>query len=174
MANMVFGIFSNQEDAETAIMDLQDEGFNPEEISVLTLSKDNDAGQEALQGAEMGALGGGVLGGLAGLLIGVGTIVIPELGPLLFAGPIASALGLTGAAAGAATGAVAGALAGGLIGALVNLGIPEEEAREYEGVIKKGGAVVAINSQDEEDENEISDILESVGAQKVKTYPIEA
>lgn len=137
MAMMTFGVFSDRVDAEAAVNDLERQGFDRRQISLVmrdvmeNREMTNWMGSHVFGGAASGATTGGIIGGLAGLLIGVGAITIPGLGVLLIGGPLAAALGLTGAAATAATGALTGALAGGLVGALVGLGVPEETARMY-------------------------------------------
>jgi len=90
-----------------------------------------------------GAGFGAVVGGLTGLLIGLGALVIPGVGPILAAGPIASALG------GTAVGAAAGAITGGLVGALTGLGVPEEEAGMYAEAVRRGGGLVTTTVHDD-------------------------
>lgn len=150
MAKTILGIFQNQANAEEALTELEDAGYNVKDISIIM----KDRGQaEALrsstganigEGVAEGVTTGAVIGGLAGLLIGVGAIAIPGVGALLIGGPLSAALGLTGAAATTVSGAATGAIAGGLLGALVNLGLPEENAREYETRIREGGILLAV------------------------------
>jgi len=173
MPGVTLGVFADRDDAESAINDLRDGGYNPRDISVITRdvtvaqSVAANTGANVTEGAVGGATTGGVLGGLAGLLIGIGAITIPGLGALLIGGPIAAALGLTGAAATTVSGAVTGALAGGLVGALVSLGVPEETARVYEDRIKEGAILLAVPSIDDT-EGEARQIMEDHGADQTR------
>lgn len=147
---MVLGIFSNRNYAEQAIMDLESSGFDPKDISIVTKDQAHaeniadSTGGTVAEGAVSGATTGGVVGGLAGLLIGIGAIAIPGLGGILIGGPLAAALGLTGAAATTVSGALTGAVAGGLIGALMGLGVSEDDAKFYEDRIREGAILLAI------------------------------
>lgn len=178
MADIVFGVFTEKDDAEDAIEELKDSGFDPKDISIMM--KDTFEGQElasdtgtnVAEGAVSGAATGGVIGAIAGLLIGVGAITIPGLGPLLIGGPLAAALGLTGAAATTLSGAATGVLAGGLLGALMGLGIPEEDARVYERHLNEGAILVAVPVL-ERNEADVRDILEDNGADRVRTIHID-
>jgi hypothetical protein len=174
MANMVLGVFANRTEAEDAIDDLKDAGYNPKDISIVM--KDTAEGQavasntgaNVASGAATGATTGGVIGALAGLLVGIGAIAVPGVGALLIGGPLAAALGLTGAAASTVSGAVTGALAGGLLGALMGLGIPEEDAKVYEQQVKAGGILVAVPAREGEG-SDARNILEDDGAQQVRS-----
>lgn len=175
---MVFGIFTDQDDAEDAIEELKTAGFDPKDISIMMkdrIEEDSlavDTGTTVAEGAVSGAATGGVIGAIAGLLIGVGAIVIPGIGPLLIGGPLAAALGLTGAAATTVSGAATGILAGGLLGALVGLGIPEEDARVYERHLNEGAVLVAVPLL-ERSEDDVRDILEENGADRIRTIHID-
>ncbi|HSW48230.1 MAG TPA: general stress protein [Candidatus Saccharimonadales bacterium] len=174
MAKMVFGIFQQRENAESAINELESEGFKTKDISIMMNDREDakviadNTGASVGNGAASGAATGAVLGGLAGLLVGMGAIAIPGLGALLIGGPLATALGLTGTAAATASGAATGLLAGGLIGALVNLGVPESDARVYEQSIKSGAILVAVPARLGE-HREASAVLRENGAEQVKT-----
>jgi hypothetical protein len=173
MAGVTLGVFTDRDAAESAIDELRDDGYNPKDISIVTQDKvvgqdlARDTGASVAEGAASGATTGGVIGGLAGLLIGIGAITVPGIGGLLIGGPLAAALGLTGAAATTVQGAVTGALAGGLIGALVGLGVPEEDARVYEDRIKQGGILLAVPSSDSA-AREARVILEAHGAEQTR------
>lgn len=177
MAKMVFGIFQQNENAEAAIKELETEGFNTKDISIMMQNQEDakviadNTGASAADGAASGAATGAVIGGLAGLLVGIGAIAIPGLGALLIGGPLASALGLSGAAAATVSGATTGLLAGGLIGALVNIGVPEEDARLYEERVKSGAILVAVPARTGE-HREASAILRENGAEQVKTIDL--
>ena len=84
------------------------------------------------EGATIGASTGGAIGGTIGLLAGIGALAIPGLGPFIAAGPIIAAL----------SGGAIGAGVGGLTGALIGMGIPEYEAKRYEGKVKEGGILI--------------------------------
>ena len=136
----VVGSYETEDQAIRAIEDLQREGYNSEDISVLSKDKRKtetvaeETGTHAGEGAATGAVTGGALGGLGGVLAGIGALAIPGIGPIVAAGPIAA--GLTGAAAGAGV--------GGLAGALIGMGIPEDEAKEYESRFNEGKILVLI------------------------------
>jgi uncharacterized membrane protein len=157
MKQLVFGAFANPAKANEAIDRLTKQGYDAKNMSVITQDKNfaeevqRDTGANVVAGATTGATTGGLVGALAGLLIGIGAITLPGIGGLLIGGPIAAALGLTGAAATTVSGAVTGALAGGLIGGLVGLGVPESTAREYEETVKQGGVVLAVPTNSEDD-----------------------
>ena len=126
----------------------------------------DNTGASVAEGTVSGAATGGVLGALAGLLVATG--VIPGLGAILIGGPIAIALGLTGAAATTVSGAATGLIAGGILGALASLGLSDEDARVYEDTIKEGGILLAVPARLGE-ENEVSGMLEQGGANQIKT-----
>ncbi len=170
----VIGMFTNNEDAEGALTELQRNGYNPKDISLIMRDTktaerlSEDTGVDIGEGAASGAATGAVVGGLTGLLIGIGAIAIPGIGAILIGGPLAAALGLTGAAATTASGALTGALAGGLIGALMSLGLPREEAEHYETRIKEGGILLAIPAQTGQD-RQVEEILGEFNASDIKT-----
>jgi hypothetical protein len=178
MAKMVFGIFESRVGAEDAIAELEEEGFNPEDVSIVMKDKAeaeairDKTGASVAEGAVSGAATGAAIGGLAGLLVGVGAIALPGIGALFIGGPIAAALGLTGAAATTVSGATTGALAGGLIGALMGIGVPEKEAKIYEERIKAGAILVAAPAETGE-RKEVSAIMREHGAEQVKTIDID-
>ncbi len=177
MAKMVLGVFIEENDAEQAIHELKDVGYNAKDISIVMRYKTSaeglreSTGANVAGGAVSGATAGGVLGGLAGLLIGIGAITIPGVGALLIGGPLAAALGLSGAAATTVSGAVTGVLAGGLVGSLMGLGIPEDEARVYEDRIKEGAILVAVPAR-EGNVSEAMNILEDFGADQVRSIDV--
>jgi len=170
--NMVIGIFEDRGQAEDALNALQDFGYQPRDISIVTreervmADKGGNAASDIAEGTVSGATTGGVIGGIAGLLIGVGAIVIPGVGGLLIGGPLVAALGLTGAAAATVSGAVTGAAAGGLLGALVGLGIPKERATIYEQTIREGGVLLAVPNR-EGKRTAITQILNEHGVSQV-------
>jgi tetrahydromethanopterin S-methyltransferase subunit C len=113
----------------------------------------------APDGAATGAGAGGVVGGVMGWLVGIGTLAIPGLGPFIAAGPILAAM----------SGAAAGAAVGGLTGALVGMGIPEYEAKQYEGKVQGGNILISVHT-DEADERDVAkEIFEKVDADDIRT-----
>lgn len=171
MANTLLAAFREPRQADAALDELEDNGYTPEQISVI--SKNNkyedegyntETGKDVAAGAGTGAATGGVIGGLAGLLTGVG--VTPALAGLFIGGPIATALGLAGAAAFTATGAMTGVVAGGLIGALTSLGVSKKSAKEYDKTVNDGGVVIGLPAH--EADNGARQILERNGATDIQ------
>ena len=158
-----FGIFSNRSAAETAVDRLVAEGFSHQDVSVLMAdqsgSKDFAAEKntKAPEGTTTGVTVGGMAGGTLGLLAGLGALAIPGVGPLIAAGPIMGALAGLG---------VGGAV-GGLIGALVGMGIPEYEAKRYEGRVKDGGILVSVHCDSSDEVSRAKHILEAAGGEDV-------
>lgn len=148
MSKMILASFSDDRDADRAVSELESEGFDPSQISLITQKTDgsDDASEKdsnvVAEGAATGAGTGAAVGGLAGLLAGAG--LIPAITGLLIGGPIAAALGATGVVATAISGAATGAVAGGLIGAVTNLGVSEEIARSYDEVVQSGGIILGV------------------------------
>lgn len=167
----VLGIFTDREDASSAIRDLRSEGYKPEDISILMKDKSSgevlarDTGVDVAGGAMTGATTGALLGGLAGL---AASFMLPGLGAFFIGGPVATALGLTGAAATTASGAATGALAGGILGILTGLGLSEDEARVYETHIEAGGILVAVPAMLGE-EAVVERILSDYNADQINT-----
>ncbi|MBI4836678.1 MAG: low temperature-induced protein [Candidatus Abawacabacteria bacterium] len=174
MHTIIIALFSDRIDADTAIDELKANDIPVKDMSLIMREGsyvDTNARSTAdniASGAAGGAATGGVLGGIAGLLVGLGALTIPGIGALFIAGPIATALGLTGAAAVTASGAITGALAGGLVGSLVGLGVPEEDARQYEERIKAGEILLAIPATDR-DMDKVKTILTDNQAQSIRT-----
>ena len=137
----VFGIFPTEDAAERAVDQLVSAGFSNSDISALlpdnetTRAFAHEKHTKAPEGTTTGAATGGVVGGTLGLLAGIGALAIPGVGPLIAAGPIVAAL----------AGAGAGGAVGGLLGALVGMGIPEYEAKRFEGAVKDGGTLVSVH-----------------------------
>ncbi len=161
----VYGIFHNRVDVERAVDDLKAAGFRNTDISVLMQHNDGtkdfaaEKNTKAPEGAAAGATSGAVIGGALGWLAGIGALAIPGLGPFIAAGPIMGAL------AGVGTGGVLG----GIVGALVGMGIPEYEAKRYEGLIKQGGILLSVHSDSSDWTRRAKDILERTGAQDVSS-----
>jgi len=159
----VFGIYKSPMAAERAVDQILAAGFSNNDISVLL--PDNQSSKEfahekntkAPEGTTTGATTGGVIGGTLGLLAGIGALAIPGVGPFIAAGPIMAALAGVG---------VGGAV-GGLIGALVGMGIPEYEAKRYEGRIKEGGVLLSVHCATSEDISRAKNLLKSTGAEDI-------
>lgn len=175
---MNLGIFSSRTNAEEAIEELERAGYDSKQISVMM--KDSreaqviatNTGAHVAEGTASGATTGGLIGGIAGLLVGIGAISIPGIGALFIAGPIAAALGLTGATATTVSGALTGALAGGIVGGLVNLGVPEATAQVYEERIKAGAVLLTVIVP-QEDNNRVRKIMEAHGADEIQVVSLE-
>lgn len=164
MANTaVFGIYPTFELAEAGVSALKSEGFRATDISVLLPenvgSKDlaHTKASKAPEGVTAGAGSGAVIGGTLGWLAGIGALTIPGIGPLLAAGPIVAALAGAGA-----MGAI-----GGIAGALVGMGIPEYEAKRYEGRVRKGGILLSVHADDSAWTNRAKQVLVKTGAEDV-------
>jgi len=159
----VFGIYRDRMHVEQAVDSLIGAGFRSEDISVLlpdnvgTKDFAHEKGTKAPEGATTGASAGAVVGGTLGLLAGIGALAIPGLGPFIAAGPIMGAL------AGAGTGGVVG----GLIGALVGMGIPEYEAKRYEGMVKEGGILISVHCDNSDWVKRAKNVLEQTGGQDI-------
>jgi len=114
---------------------------------------------KAPEGAATGATTGAVVGGVLGWLAGIGTLAIPGVGPLIAAGPIMAAL----------SGAAAGGTVGGITGSLIGLGIPEFEAKKYEGRVKAGSALISVHSDSAAETDRAKRIFEATGAEDIST-----
>lgn len=171
--NLVLGVFTNHTEAGNAVSELEANGYDAKEISlivkdqVVTDQTVTTTAENVAAGAAQGVTSGGVVGGLVGLLVGIGAIAIPGIGGILIGGPLAAALGLTGAAATAVSGAATGALAGGIVGSLVGLGLPEETARFYEDRLREGGVLLAVSPKGKVSDQRIQEIFVEANAQQV-------
>jgi hypothetical protein len=161
----VFGIYRSRERAEQAVDMLTANGFRSTDISVLMAenvgTKDfaHEKGTKAPEGAATGAGAGVVVGGTLGLLAGIGALAIPGVGPLIAAGPIMGAL----------AGAGAVGVAGGIVGALVGMGIPEYEAKRYEGRVKSGQILLSVHCDNSEWVSRAKEILERSGGEDISS-----
>src|SRR5215467_7115023 len=160
-----FGIYQNQAQVELAVDRLKTEGYRNTDISVLlpenigTKEFAHEKHTKAPEGAATGAGTGAVIGGTLGLLAGIGAIAIPGLGAFIAAGPIMGAL------AGIGTGGVVG----GLVGTLVGMGIPEYEAKRYEGMVQQGRVLLSVHCDNSDWVKRAKDVLERVGAQDISS-----
>jgi hypothetical protein len=165
MKKVVMGIVENRTDAEVVMFNLKNAGIRTDDVSVLFPDKSgtkdfaHEHNTKAPEGAVAGAGAGGVLGGTLGLLAGVGALAIPGLGPLIAAGPLMAAL----------SGAAAGAAVGGLTGALVGFGIPEIEAKHYEGKVRGGNILIAVHADTHDVQKTAEGVLKRAGAHDISS-----
>ena len=158
-----FGIFPSRHAAETAVDRLHSAGFSHDDVSVLMADKSSskefasEKNTKAPEGTTAGVLGGGTVGGTLGLLAGLGALAIPGVGPLIAAGPIMGALAGLGI----------GSAVGGLVGALVGMGIPEYEAKRYEGRVNDGGILVSVHCESSEEISRAKDVLKAAGGEDI-------
>jgi hypothetical protein len=166
----VFGLYPSVERAERAVDELVNANFSNADVSVLMAdrqgSKDfaHEKQTKAPEGTTTGVATGGTIGGTLGLLAGIGALAIPGVGPFIAAGPIMGALAGLG---------VGGAI-GGLVGALVGMGIPEYEAKRYEGRIKEGGVLLSVHCDTADEITRAKDILKRTGADDIASAGEEA
>jgi len=159
----VFGIYPDQLTAEDGVDSLKDSGFRSTDISVLfpdnqgTKDFAHEKHTKAPEGAVAGGSSGAVIGGALGWLAGIGALAIPGVGPFIAAGPIMGMLGGIGV----------GTAIGGVTGALIGLGIPEYEAKRYEGRIRRGGILLSVHCDDTDWARRAKNILNQTGAEDV-------
>jgi hypothetical protein len=165
MSTSVFGIAKTVDQAASIVQRLKIAGFGDNDISVLLPDKSgtrdfaHTQATKAPEGASTGAGAGGVVGGALGLLAGIGALAIPGVGPFIAAGPIMAAL----------SGAAVGAAVGGLAGALIGMGIPEYEAKRYEGKIMSGNVLISVHAENGDEIRTARTILEDSGAEDINT-----
>jgi hypothetical protein len=161
----VFGIFKSVAAADAATNAFVKAGFATSDISALlpenlgTKQIGTEKATKAPEGATAGASAGAVLGGTLGLLAGIGALAIPGVGPFIAAGPIMAALAGLG---------VGGAV-GGFTGALVGMGIPEYEAKRYEGRIKEGGILLSVHCDTSDEIKRAKEVMKNTGAEDVSS-----
>ncbi|HYP13496.1 MAG TPA: general stress protein [Bryobacteraceae bacterium] len=161
----VFGIYPDQLTAEDAVDTLKDAGFRNTDISVLfpdnqgTKDFAHEKHTKAPEGALTGGSSGAVIGGALGWLAGIGALAIPGVGPFIAAGPLMGMLGGIGV----------GSAIGGLTGALIGLGIPEYEAKRYEGRISRGSILLSVHCDDSEWAKRARNILNQTGGEDVSS-----
>jgi hypothetical protein len=159
----VFGIYPDRPAVEEAVDHLRTAGFRSTDISVLfsdnqgTKDFAHEKNTKAPEGVTTGVVAGGIAGGVLGWLTGIGALAIPGLGPFIAAGPIVAAL--------AGAGAV-GTL-GGIVGALAGMGIPEYEAKRYEGRIREGGVLLSVHCDSSDWVKRAEEILAHSGGQDI-------
>src|ERR1700686_2437228 len=161
----VFGIYPDRPAVEEGVEHLRRAGFRSTDISVLfpenqgTKDFAHEKNTKAPEGGATGAASGAVIGGALGWLVGIGSLAIPGLGPFIAAGPIMAALAGLGA----------GGAVGGMTGALVGFGIPEYEAKRYEGRVQKGGILLSVHSDNSDAIKRAKDIMKITGAEDISS-----
>jgi hypothetical protein len=162
---VVYCIYHHREQVEQAVDRFLASGFRSEDISVLmpenlgTKEFAHEKHTKAPEGVVTGATAGGVLGGTLGLLAGIGALAIPGLGPFIAAGPIVGALAGIGA----------GGVVGGLVGALVGMGLPEYEAKRYEGLLKNGGILMSVHCDNSDWVARSKELMKETGADDISS-----
>jgi hypothetical protein len=165
MAKAVIAIAKSEDQAVGIVEQLKAAGFSNNDVSVLLPDRagSRDFAHEhhtkAPEGAATGAVVGGLAAGALGWLVGIGSLAIPGVGPLIAAGPIMAAL----------SGAAAGGAVGGIAGALVGLGIPEYEAKQYEGKVKNGNILISVHTDDSKQRQIAKEIFERAHAEDVSS-----
>jgi len=160
MEKAVICIAKSEEQAVRIVNQLKEAGFSNNDISVLlpdragTRDFAHELHTKAPEGAATGAVAGGVAAGVLGWLAGIGSLAIPGVGPLIAAGPIMAAL----------SGAAAGGAVGGLTGALIGFGIPEYEAKQYEGKVKNGNILISVHTEDSKERSAAKEIFDRAHA----------
>ncbi|HTI68816.1 MAG TPA: DUF3341 domain-containing protein [Candidatus Limnocylindria bacterium] len=161
----VICIASTRNQAENIVDRLKNDGFSNNDISALfpdkTGTRDfaHEKSTKAPEGAVTGAGTGGAVGGVLGWLVGVGALAIPGVGPFIAAGPIMAAL----------SGVAVGAAVGGIAGALVGLGIPEYEAKRYEGLIRDGNILISVHTDNSDEVKRAKKIFTDAKAQDISS-----
>ncbi len=165
MSTSVFCIAPSEATANQIVTRLKSASVSDNDISVLFPDKSttrdfaHEKNTKAPEGATAGAGAGGVVGGTLGLLAGIGLLAIPGVGPFIAAGPIMAAL----------SGIAVGAAVGGIAGALIGMGIPEIEAKRYEGKVKDGNILISVLARDSDQVSSVKDIFEKGGATDITT-----
>jgi hypothetical protein len=163
MAKAVFGIAKSEQQAILIANNLRAAGFSDNDISVLFPDKRStrdfahEQHTKAPEGAVSGGVAGGIIGGALGWLVGIGSLAIPGLGPFIAAGPILAAL----------SGVAAGGTAGGIIGGLIGMGMPEYEAKRYEGKIREGNILISVHTDNSDEVSRAKDIFKDAGAEDI-------
>ncbi len=163
MSKAVFCLARSSAHAQSIIGKLRDVGFPDSDISVLypdssgTQDLSHQKGTKAPEGAATGAGTGGVVGGTVGLLAGLGALAIPGVGPFIAAGPLLAAL----------SGAALGATVGGIAGTLVGFGIPEYEAKLYEGKVREGKTLISVHTEDAKQQETAKKVFGDLAAEDV-------
>jgi hypothetical protein len=169
MDKAIFGIAKGESQAIKITEDLKAAGFSNNDVSVLFPDKSgtrdfaHDLKRKAAEGAAAGAGTGAILGGGLGWLAGIGALVVAGVGAFIAAGPIMAAL----------AGAAAGGAVGGITGGLIGMGMPEYEAKRYEGKVKDGNILMSVHTEDGTRRARAKEIFQSDGAEDI-SYTGEA
>jgi hypothetical protein len=161
----VFGIYPSLSSADNATETFVRSGFPAGDISALLPENlgsrqiGTEKATKAPEGAATGAGSGAILGGTLGLLAGIGAIAIPGVGPFIAAGPIMAVLAGVG---------VGGAV-GGFTGALIGLGIPEYEAKRYEGRMQKGAILLSVHCNTSDEVKRAKELMKGTGAEDISS-----
>lgn len=175
------GVFKTRNQVEKALHELRNGRFDMNHVGVI--ARDDEQPDSVVEGSEKkhqttignkreegtlaGVATGGVLGGITGLLVGLGTIAIPGIGPVLLAGAEATAIATTIA------GTAIGAAAGGLVGALIGLGIPEKHAYIYRDRLAQGHYLIMVTG-DTPSIDRAATTLHEQGIQEWNVYEVPA
>ena len=165
MKNAVYCITQDQVQAESIVNNLKEAGFSSNEISVLFPDKRgtrdfaHEQNTKMPEGAATGGITGMGTGAILGWLAGIGSLAIPGVGPFIAAGPIMGALG----------GAAVGGAAGGIIGALVGMGIPEYEAKLYDGKVRNGNVLISVHTENSDQVKTAKEIFKNAKAEDIKS-----
>lgn len=138
-SNLVAAAFEHPRDAEAAVSELGQAGFDKSQISLMY----TDRSHTIKQGLIGGAVFGGVIGGLVGLLF-------PPAGALVAAGPVLGAI--ASALSGAGELAIAGAALNALTSGLIQLGMPREIAGRFGEHVHKGDTLLVVHATQDEAE----------------------
>jgi hypothetical protein len=139
MVKTAIGLFDTMDEAHRAVQELIDHGYRSDDVSLMARQDGeytSEPGAESVSGAAVGAGAGAAVGGVGGLLVGLASLAIPGIGPVVAAGPLATTLAGLGL----------GATAGGILGALTELGVPEETAHYYAEGVRRGGILVSVQT----------------------------
>lgn len=165
MKASVYCITHSIEQTEAIVADLKRAGFGRQDVSALfpDLRGTRDFAYErdtkAPEGVTAGGAAGLGVGAALGWLAGIGALAIPGIGPFIAAGPVMAAL----------SGAALGTTAGGVIGALVGAGMPEFEARRFDGKLRQGGMLISVHVENPNQRNAAREIFERHHADDITT-----
>lgn len=160
MKKSVFCLAPTYVAADDIVNRLKTAGFSNNDISVLFPDKSTtrdfayESNTKAPEGAATGAGVGGILGGALGWIAGIGSLAIPGLGPFIAAGPIMGAL----------SGAAVGGALGGITGVLIGMGIPELEAKRYEGKVREGNVLISVHTDNSDEVDTAKNIFKECSA----------
>ena len=164
MPKTITAVFDTRDESEAALRKLEQAGFTKDHVAILVSEETRgsylvtDESHKIKTGAEAGAAIGGLAGALYLGLATAGLFLVPGLNVVV-----------TGAVIGGLVGLGTGAVTGGLIGALVGLGVPENEARLYEGAVRDGATLIAVETSDDASANKAKEILKGTSAKSVKS-----